>query len=201
MQGRCGFLLGTALLLSACATHRDVGSCVDVAARGLRPIAEDRSQRFLGKVREDTARCRGGERAVAARGLPWIDWQNYWATADGKSLGSGSETDHLSANGRGIDGALLDLEYQRIELIKFNLFDTNGTYEAYVLGRDGVGGPALKVWPQMRLPKDHPQYAAVGGDGAQLCQGDLIRARTLTGICNDIKNPLMGSSNTPFARN
>ena len=65
-------------------------------------------------------------------------------------------TSHLSSNGRGIDGALLDLEYQRIELIKFNLFDTSGTYEDYVRGRDGVGGPALKVWPQMRLPKGHP---------------------------------------------
>ncbi len=198
--GSC--LLGALLALAGCASqHEALESCLKVAERGLRPIAEDRSQRFLGKVREDTARCRGGERAVAARSLPWIDWQNYWATADAKSLGSGSETDHLSANGRGIDGALLDLEYQRIELIKFNLFDTNGTYEAYVLGRDGVGGSALKVWPQMRLPKDHPQYAAVGGDGTQLCAGDLIRARTLTGICNDIKNPLMGSSHTPFARN
>ena len=44
-------------------------------------------------------------------------------------------------------------------------------------------------------------YVAVGGDGPQLCKGDLIRGRTLTGICNDIKNPLMGSSGQPFARN
>ena len=35
----------------------------------------------------------------------------------------------------------------------------------------------------------------------QECKGDLIRARTLTGICNDIRNPLMGSTGTPFARN
>ena len=200
-RGMGSLLLGTLLALGGCATHGTLESCVSMAERGFRPIAEDRSQRFLGKVREDTAQCRGGDRAVAGRNLPWIDWQNYWATADAKSLGSGSERDHLSDNGRGIDGALLDLEYQRIELIKFNLFDTSGTYEAYVLGRDGVGGPALKVWPQLRLPKDHPQYAAVGGGGTQLCTGDLIRARTLTGICNDIKTPLMGSSHTPFARN
>ena len=69
------------------------------------------------------------------------------------------------ANGRGIDGALLDLEYQRIELIKFNLFDNSGTYEDYVRGRDGVAGRALKVWPAMRLPPGHPHYEAVGGDG------------------------------------
>jgi hypothetical protein len=194
-------LLGTLLVLGGCATqHESVESCLQVAERGLRPVAEDRSQRFLGKVREDTARCRGGDRAVQARTLPWIDWQNYWATGDTSSR-SGSLTTHLSPNGRGVDGALLDLEYQRIELIKFNLFDTSGTYEAYVLGRDGVGGPALKVWPQMRLPKGHPQYEAVGGEQAQVCGGDLIRARTLTGICNDLKNPLMGSSHMPFARN
>ena len=188
-------LLGASLVIGGCATqHESLESCLKVAERGLRPIAEDRSQRFLGKVREDTARCRGGERAVEARNLPWIDWQNYWAAGDASSLGSGSLTSHLSSNGRGIDGALLDLEYQRIELIKFNLFDTSGTYEVYVRGRDGVGGPALKVWPQMRLPKGHPQYDAVGGDQTQVCGGDLIRARTLTGICNDLKNPLMGSS-------
>src|SRR5262245_1805982 len=200
-RGLGSLLLGALLVLMGCATqHENLESCVNVAERGLRPVADDRSERFLGKVREDTARCRGGDRAAEARSLPWIDWQNYWATGDA-STRSGSSTTHLSRNGRGIDGALLDLEYQRIELIKFNLFDTNGTYEAYVRGRDGVGGPALKAWPELRLPKGHPQYDAVGGDATQLCQGDLIRARTLTGICNDIKNPLMGSSHMPFARN
>ena len=39
---------------------------------------------------------------------------------------------HLTnRNTRGIDGALMDLEYQRMELIKFNLFE-NKTYEQYV---------------------------------------------------------------------
>jgi hypothetical protein len=53
----------------------------------------------------------------------------------------------------------------------------------------------------MRLPKDHPRYRDVGGDGPQICQGDLIRGRTPTGICNDIRNPLMGSTSQLFARN
>jgi hypothetical protein len=53
-------------------------------------------------------------------------------------------------NGRGLDGALLDLEYQRIELIKFNLFD-NYTFADYVRGRDARPGRALRVWPEMRL--------------------------------------------------
>ena len=53
----------------------------------------------------------------------------------------------------------------------------------------------------MRLPADHPEYGDVGGAGEQLCRGQLIRHRTLTGICNDIRNPLMGSTGQLFARN
>ena len=62
-------------------------------------------------------------------------------------------------------------------------------------------GRRSKTWPEMRLPPSNPNYQAVGGDGQQVCRGDLIRARTLTGICNDIRNPLMGSTGMPFARN
>jgi hypothetical protein len=51
------------------------------------------------------------------------------------------------------------------------------------------------------LPADHDNYEDVGGNGKQACAGQLIRFRTLSGICNDIQNPLMGSSNTLFARN
>jgi len=180
--------------------------CVKVAAKGLRPVAERREARFLGKVEEDTAVCRGGEKPVEYRGTPWVDWSNYWATGDASTLSKDSKKagtavgGHLVKNGRGIDGALLDLEYQRIELIKFNLFD-NATYEQYLKGRDGVGGRALKVWPEMRLRAGHPDHQQVGGGGVQICRGDLIRNRTVTGICNDIKNPAMGSTNQLFARN
>ena len=158
-------LLGASLVVGGCATQNEsLESYLKVAERGIRPVAEDRSQRFLGKVREDTARCRGGERAVDARNLPWIDWQNYWATGDASSRGSGPETNHLSQNGRGIDGALLDLEYQRIELIKFNLFDTSGTYEVYVRGRDGVGGPLSRCGRRCGCPRAIPsttRWAAI----------------------------------------
>jgi hypothetical protein len=53
----------------------------------------------------------------------------------------------------------------------------------------------------MRLSNGDAQFQAVGGDGMQLCQGELIRFRTLSGICNDLRNPLMGSSGQLFARN
>ncbi|WP_078119825.1 peroxidase family protein [Thiosocius teredinicola] len=183
----------------------DTRSCLKAAAEGFLEIPDDRSKRFLGKVEEDTARCRGGEKAAQYRDRPWVDWQNYYATGDGRSLKEGREAktklgDHLFPNGRGIDGALLDLEYQRIELIKFNLFDPN-TYDNYLAGRDGLPGATLKQWDEMRLPADHEHYTAVGGADEQVCRGDLITHRTLTGICNDLQNPLMGSSGMPFNRN
>jgi hypothetical protein len=189
------------------APQSELGACAAMLARGFRPLALERDERFLGKVAEDVARCRGGDRAVATRGAPYVDWANYWATGDAATFAPGTDRVglHVSRNGRGIDGALLDLEYQRMELIKFNLFDNAGTYPAYVLGREGanghIDGPALKTWPEMRLPPEAPDYAAVGGAGPQLCQGELIRARTLSGICNDLRNPLMGATGTPFARN
>ncbi|MEA3303484.1 MAG: hypothetical protein U9Q75_09450, partial [Pseudomonadota bacterium] len=163
----------------------DVSACIESAKGGLLEIPDDRSKRFLGKVEEATARCRGGDRAVKYRHTPWVDWQNYYATADAGSRHDGKDGltllgKHLLPNGRGIDGALLDLEYQRIELIKFNLFDQL-TYEAYVKGVDGRPGATLKQWHAMRLPPDHSHYRDVGGEGKQLCNGDLITHRTLTG--------------------
>jgi hypothetical protein len=193
-------VLGLALLLSGCSVLRK--DCVNYVASGFRPVAKDRAHRFLGKVRKETAGCRGGEKAVAARDEPWLDWQNYYATGGPDSRHPTKKgMGHLSPNGLGVDGALLDLEYQRIELVKFNLLDNNGTYDDYTLGRGQTDGPAIKTWPEMRLPADHPSYQAVGGDRDQLCWNDLVRFRNLTGICNDIRNPLMGSTNTPFARN
>src|ERR1041385_7516603 len=119
-------------------------ACLEILARGPRLIAEDRTGRFTGKVSFDAvARCRGGANAVAKRNTPWLDWSNYWATGDASSRSDKTDTtvfplptllQHLvDRNKRGIDGALMDIEYQRMELIKFNLFD-NKTYETYVKG-------------------------------------------------------------------
>ena len=105
-------------------------ACIKLLAKGLRPLADHQTDRFLGKVEEDTANCRGGQKALKYRNTVWVDWSNYWATGD---MGSKSESregittivKHLKPNGRGLDGALIDLEYQRMELIRFNLFDNN----------------------------------------------------------------------------
>jgi hypothetical protein len=180
----------------------EFGSCLAYAIGGFREVATDRADRFLGKVHEDTARCRGGDAAAAWQSTPWIDWQRYWGAAGLESVGDGiaSKLGFLSPNRRGINGALLDLEYQRIELLKFNLFDNSETYEEYLRSQNRPTKLAT-IWPQFRLPEDHPHYTAVGGNGRQQCTGELVRFRTLTGICNDVMNPLMGSTDQPLARN
>src|SRR5260370_20629467 len=189
-----------ALLLAGCHSKPSTEACEQMVLKGLRPIANLRDERFQGKVEEATAACRGELKAIWSMNTAWVDWANYWGAGDATSKAPKS-VGLLGPDARGVDGALLDLEYQRIELIKFNLFDNNGTYEQYVDGKDGVGGPALKVWKEMRLPKGHPNYQDVGGSGEQICKGELIRSRTLTGVCNDIRNPLMGSTGQLFARN
>lgn len=163
-------------------------------------IPNDRALRFQGKVSDATDLCRGGAQALMFRGTPWVDWGNYWGTGDLSSLPKGFISAKLPAD-RGVLGALIDLELQRIELIKFNLFDNSGTFATFVQGRQGVGGGAIKVWPEMRLPATSSAYDAVGGSATQVCKGDLIRWRTVNGICNDIVNPAMGSSGMLFARN
>ena len=181
-------------------------ACVRMAHKGLRPLANQQSERFLGKVQEDTANCRGGENAVAKQDSVWVDWANYWGAGDASSKSDGREGitklgKHLKPNGRGVDGALIDLEYQRMELIRFNLFDNN-TYELYVKGTAESPGAILKTWDAMHLPKTHPEFQQLARESeSQVCQGDLIRHRNLTGTCNDIYNPAMGSTNQLFARN
>ncbi len=194
---------GPALLagagLASCGLPTDARSpadCLKLLQGGVRPIADERSARFLGKVEEATAGCRGGERAVRQRATPWVDWSNYWGTGDARSRGRRG----TSEDRRGIEGALVDLEYQRLELIAFNLLDNGGTYEAYVQGRGSLPGPALEAWPELRLAPTHPGYAAVGGAGEQRCRGALARYRTLTGICNDLANPAMGATGQRFSR-
>jgi hypothetical protein len=176
--------------------------CAQMVVGNLRmlKIPDNRAQRFQGKVSEAAALCRGGEQALQFRGTPWVDWSNYWGTGDTASLPSGFITSKIPAQ-RGVAGALVDLELQRVALIKFNVFDNAGTYQQFVQGRDGTGGPALKVWPEMRLAPGNPAYNDVGGDANQVCKGDLIRWRTVSGICNDILNPAMGSTGMLFARN
>ena len=202
-------IMAVALLRSATAEDDFAigAACKQALDAGLPRLADVRTRRFEGKVDDARARCRGGENALKGMNTPWVDWAGYWATGDAGSKSPRRDTGShiLDRDQRGLDGALFDLEYQRMELIKFNLFD-NSTYEQYVTGAVGgktVDGSTLKTWKEMRLPPEHPQLRnlKIDADGAQLCQGSLIRFRTLSGICNDIRNPAMGSAGQLFARN
>jgi hypothetical protein len=116
------------LSLSACERKSSLVlspiSCAEEAAGQLRPLATERDARFQGKVRDATALCRGGLKAEEGRSLPWVDWRNYFATGD-----ESSKSLLFPRNVRGVGGALVDLEYERAELIEFNLFDNSGTFE------------------------------------------------------------------------
>lgn len=180
-------------------SNDEVKACAQMVLSGFRKVANERDMRFNGKVAEATALCRGGQQALQFRMTPWVDWSHYWGAGDATSLPKGVLS--KSAKFQGVSGALLDLEYERVELIKFNLFDNAGTWKKYVTGLPGVQGPSIRKWPEMRLPATNPNYQAVGGDGDQVCKGALVRGRTLSGICNDPLNPLMGSVGMPFARN
>lgn len=202
--GACVLLFAPLLLNAGHSANQEeadaLKACTQMVLAGFRKIAPERDVRFEGKVAEATALCRGGSQALLFRNTPWVDWSHYWGTGDEASLPSKFLLSKAVAE-RGVAGALLDLEYERVELIKFNLFDNAGTYKDYIEGRGGVGGPALKTWPEMRLKPSDPNYKDVGGDGPQVCKGELIRFRTVSGICNDILNPAMGASGQLFARN
>ena len=180
-------------------------SCLEVLMQGnIQQVAKIREQRFLGKIPPKRAHCLGGDHAVALNSNPWSDWPNYWAAGDKTSLSMDAplfDTIFFNSNKRGIFGALYELELQRIELIKFNLFDNNGTYEAYIKGFNDKPGPTIQTWPEMQLPPTHPHFSEIENNSDGVCSGELIRSRTMTGICNDIYNPLMGSTHQLFARN
>src|SRR4051812_18164603 len=74
-------VLAAALVLPAC-KETDLQGCIDEVLGGPLPIATTRDQRFAGKVRPPTARCRGGDVALRFLDAPWVDWTNYRATGD-----------------------------------------------------------------------------------------------------------------------
>src|SRR4051794_9518847 len=88
-----------------------VAACAAAALEGVPLLAEQRAERFQGKVDDARARCRGGERAAGRMDVPWVDWSNYWAAGSLTSRSDRRDTgSHIfDRNQRGIDGALFDL--------------------------------------------------------------------------------------------
>ena len=157
-----------------------------------------------------SARCSRRPQSAAAGRKRWPgsaspgwNWSNYRGAGDAGSKfpgilwsgGLGSPTS------RGVHGALMDLEYERMELIKFNLFDNCGTYRvrggARRRGRAVAQGVASDA-PASRTTPTTRRWAATASSCAG---GELIRWRTATGICNDMRNPRWARPDMPFARN
>jgi hypothetical protein len=55
-----------------------LNSCGEMIADGFRHFAATRDMRFLGKVQEATAICRGGDSAKNLMLLPWVDWSSLY---------------------------------------------------------------------------------------------------------------------------
>src|SRR5437660_12670461 len=88
----------------AASSPAELEACEKLVLQGFRPLAEDRANRFTGKVTKEAALCRGGDKAVKFMDTPWVDWSNYWATADESSKAEGAEArtlfgKHLKPNG------------------------------------------------------------------------------------------------------
>src|SRR6516164_5836222 len=86
-------LVATALAGAAApvAAQPDIGvaiACAEDMTGGLRPLAQDRLDRFLGKGTRPHVRCNGGNAAVAGMSGPWVDWRNYWGAGDASSRSS-----------------------------------------------------------------------------------------------------------------
>ena len=75
-------LFGTLLMACTDSPDEELAACARLVKGGLLPIADDRENRFMGKVEEDTALCRGGPKTLDYLQTPWVDWSNYWATGD-----------------------------------------------------------------------------------------------------------------------
>ena len=99
-----------------------------------------------------------------------------------------------------------------MELIKFNLFDNNGTYRALrATAATASTARSLKVWKEMRLPPDRSATIATRRRRrrASAAQGELIRFRTAhrhlqrhpqsgDGIDRHSCSPATCDSNRPF---
>ena len=203
----------TILLSVSCQSDRDkaikaevesLRNCAQMIKSGIRPIATTRDQRFQGKVEDSTAACRGGDVASQFRAVPWVDWSNYWGAGDAKSKAprvrqtGGPFGAHGARHRR--RAARSRIPAHRADQVQ-SLRQQQAPISNMSPAATACGGPGAEDLGRDAAAAEHPNYRDVGGAGEQVCKGDLIRGRTLTGICNDMRNPLMGSTGTLFARN
>jgi hypothetical protein len=85
---------------------------------------------------------------------------------------------------------LVALEVQRADLLRCNMWDTNGTIDTHPIAAGGTpeSPGADQRWASLQSPNIK-------------CEGDNLKFRTLDGVCNDPLNPLMGAKGQRFGRN
>jgi hypothetical protein len=156
------------------------------------------------------------EAALRLNKTPWSDWANLKGV-DGREI-PGALMSSLKDRAGDYDGlfgrlvrgvadkmakasgkvnsefgmlvGLLALEVQRADLLRCNMWDTNGTIDSHpVSASDNPAG----------LGADQ-RWASLQSSSVK-CEGDNLRFRTLDGTCNDPANPLMGAKGQRFGRN
>jgi Animal haem peroxidase len=200
------------LLASGCKTATNPSDDSSSSASGTPGQVENPCpNRFLGKLPGPILQSYGTPAAKRLAETPWVDWQgllgsdgtsspnkllatlstrveNYNGLFSGMIKNITQRAASADASARAEIGmliALLSLEQQRVDLLRCNIWDTNGTIDTYKPGD----------------VKNHDQRWASLQDPSANCTGDRARFRTMDGKCNSLENPLMGATGQRFGRN
>lgn len=207
------FLLMVPLLASSCktSTSSEPEQSTSSAANNSSQVENPCPNRFIGKLPGPVMQAYGSKSAKIIADTPWVDWQallgsngtsspnklmaelakrgqDYNGLFSGVVKNISQKLANADANARAEVGmliALLSLEQQRVDLLKCNIWDTNGTIDTYTPGS----------------AKNHDQKWASLQDPSANCTGDHARFRTMDGKCNNLDNPLMGATGQRFGRN
>jgi hypothetical protein len=177
--------------------------------------------RSLGKIED----VQLNSAALRNKETPWVDWQYLWGV-DGKKFDDDTFAKLAKSSNPFLEGianaantvqglrqqpgqlaALISLQLQRTELLKCNMFDTNGGIDDYTPG--DINANTASQWASLQFAnrvQDLPEIATKKDASGALvargpCSGPEEQFRTLDGTCNDLKNPLMGAKLTRFGRN
>lgn len=206
-------LFGCLALFVVGCKARDFNSKASSENQPVASVPNPCPSRFNGKLPPAVMKAYGNESAMRLNQTPWADWAGLLGS-DGNSqprqifeslrdraqeydgLFSGmvrNITERMAkgdAKARGEIGliiGLLSLDQQRVDLLRCNMWDTNGTADTYKAGDYGN--------------RDRPKEWTTLQDPSANCTGDRVRFRTVDGKCNSVEAPLMGSTGQRFARN
>lgn len=234
--------IGLLTLAASCKTRNFGSQAKNDESGAVDPYSTDPCKdvkRFRGKLppalllalgKKEDAQLNSAARRNA--GTPWVDWQFLFGI-DGKQIDNKffetmKESDNpflnwITETAGGVQklrqqpgqlAALISLQLQRTELLKCNIFDTNGTIDDYNPGN--LNANTVNKWDALQFSTrvdDLPEIAAKRDSNGNILQQDgkpVAREacsdkekmyRTIDGTCNDPRNPLMGAKLTRFGRN